>query len=164
MSLGATAAFVIMTLIFSDLFRGLTMVRTIIKYSYSSIQLLTSLQTMLILSTIAHVASYQFMAFMSRAKMSESGAILDSGTDLNMEGGLAEHVKDLVILTTGTQVLAIFSNYFWYLWLLAPARAFHLAWGSVIKPWLDSRNEQKQQPELDEKKQKKLDRKMRRMR
>lgn len=48
------------------------------------------LQTMLILSTIAHVASYQFMAFMSKPKLSESGAILDSGSDLNMEGGLAE--------------------------------------------------------------------------
>lgn len=79
---------------------------------------------------------------------------------------LSRHVKDLVILATGTQVFALISNYFWLLWLLAPIRAIHLAWGSVIKPWLDSRNEQKQQQpsELDDKKQKKLDRKMRRMR
>jgi len=34
--------------------------------------------------------SYQFMIFMSRAKYSETGALLDSGNDLNMEGGIAE--------------------------------------------------------------------------
>jgi hypothetical protein len=30
------------------------------------------------------------MAYMSTAKYSESGKLLDAGTDLNMEGGLAE--------------------------------------------------------------------------
>lgn len=45
---------------------------------------------MLILTSIVHAASYQFMAFMARAKLTESGAIIDSGTDLNMVGGLAE--------------------------------------------------------------------------
>lgn len=34
--------------------------------------------------------SYQFMSFMCRPKISETGAILDSGSDLNMEGGIAE--------------------------------------------------------------------------
>lgn len=38
------------------------------------------------------LASYQFMAFMSKAKYSETGALLDSGSDLNMEGGIAEYV------------------------------------------------------------------------
>lgn len=36
------------------------------------------------------LASYQFMAFMSKPKVSETGAILDSGNDLNIEGGIAE--------------------------------------------------------------------------
>lgn len=45
---------------------------------------------MTILTVAAHLAAYQFMVFMCRAQVSESGAILDSGADLNMEGGLAE--------------------------------------------------------------------------
>lgn len=69
------------------------------------------------------------------------------------------NVKDLIILTSGTQVLALFSNWFWFLLLLAPARAIWMLWGSVIQPWLNQRNEQ---PEVDEKKQKKLERKMKR--
>lgn len=36
------------------------------------------------------LGSYQFMAFMSKAKYTESGVLLDSGNDLNMEGGIAE--------------------------------------------------------------------------
>lgn len=43
-----------------------------------------------ILSLLILVGAYQFMAFMSRAKYSESGALVDSGNDLNMEGGIAE--------------------------------------------------------------------------
>lgn len=30
------------------------------------------------------------MSYMANAKYTESGQLLDSGTDLNMEGGLAE--------------------------------------------------------------------------
>jgi len=30
------------------------------------------------------------MAYMSAAKFTENGQLLDAGTDLNMEGGLAE--------------------------------------------------------------------------
>lgn len=44
------------------------------------------------MSVAAHVACYQFMAMMCRPKISETGAILDSGSDLNMEGGIAEFV------------------------------------------------------------------------
>lgn len=68
-------------------------------------------------------------------------------------------MKDLIILTSGTQVLSLISNWFWFLLLLAPARAGWMLWGSVIQPWLNQRNEQ---PEVDEKKQKKLERKMKR--
>lgn len=40
-----------------------------------------------------------------------------------------------------------------------------MLWGSIIQPWLSSRKKEgEEKPELDEKKQKKLDRKMRRMR
>nr|AAL48551.1 RE03116p [Drosophila melanogaster] len=116
-----------------------------------------------ILSLLILGSSYQFMAFMSQAKYSESGALLDSGNDLNMEGGIAENVKDLIILTSGTLLLALISNYFWLVLLLAPIRAGWMLWGSVIQPWLSQRNAQDDNPQVDEKKQKKMDRRMRRM-
>lgn len=71
------------------------------------------------------------------------------------------HVKDIIILTSGSQLLSLFSNYFWLFLLLAPARAIHMLWGSVIQPWLAQKNEE---PQMDEKKQKKMERKMKRMR
>ncbi|ALC41313.1 CG8320 [Drosophila busckii] len=119
---------------------------------------------MLIISMLILGAAYQFMVFMSRAKYTESGALQDSGNDLNMEGGIAENVKDLIILTSGTLLLALISNYFWLVLLLAPVRALWMLWGSVIQPWLAQRNANEQEPEVDEKKQKKMERKMRRMR
>ncbi|KAH8233721.1 hypothetical protein KR026_011771 [Drosophila bipectinata] len=117
-----------------------------------------------ILALLILGGAYQFMFFMSRPKFSESGSLLDSGNDLNMEGGIAENVKDLIILTSGTLLLALISNYFWLVLLLAPLRAGWMLWGSIIQPWLSQRNSQEENPEVDEKKQKKMERKMRRMR
>lgn len=37
-----------------------------------------------------HLAANQFMKMMSRPQLAENGSILDSGTDLNLEGGVAE--------------------------------------------------------------------------
>lgn len=68
-------------------------------------------------------------------------------------------MKDLIILTTGTAILSLGTNWFWLLLLLAPGRAFFMLWGSVIKPWLDQKSEQ---PEVDDKKQRKMDKKMKR--
>lgn len=53
---------------------------------------------MLLVSLLILGAAYQFMVFMSRPKYSETGALLDSGNDLNMEGGIAEYVF-LALLT-----------------------------------------------------------------
>ncbi|KAL5288478.1 TMEM208 family protein [Megaselia abdita] len=119
-----------------------------------------------VLSFIAFAAlfgAWQFMAFMAKSQIAENGDIIDSGTSLNIEGGIAEHVKDLIILGSATLILSLISNYFWYLLLFIPIRAFYLLWGTVIKPWMASRQEAAQQPEVDDKKQKKLDRRMKRM-
>lgn len=45
---------------------------------------------MAFISIVIMVGSYQFMVFMSRPKLSDNGTIIDSGSDLNMEGGIAE--------------------------------------------------------------------------
>lgn len=113
---------------------------------------------MLVFSAIVYVASYQFMAFMARAKYTDSGQLIDSGVDLNMEGGVAEHVKDLIILTVICQSLSLFSNYFWWLWALAPGRGFHMLWKNILGPWFFQPGEERQ--EIDPKKQRKMERKM----
>jgi hypothetical protein len=46
--------------------------------------------TMTIITLLIHGAANQFMKMMSRPQLAETGAILDSGTDLNLEGGVAE--------------------------------------------------------------------------
>lgn len=41
-------------------------------------------------SCLIYLGSYQFMAYMAKTKYTEMGQLLDSGVDLNMEGGIAE--------------------------------------------------------------------------
>ncbi|KAK6629218.1 hypothetical protein RUM43_003035 [Polyplax serrata] len=115
---------------------------------------------MALLAIASYTGAYQFMVYMSKAKYSDSGQLLDSGVDLNMQGGVAEHVKDLIILTAGCQVLSLYSNYFWLLWLLAPTRGLWLLWKNILHPYF--LQQPQKNPEMDEKKQKKMERKMRR--
>ncbi|KAF2901219.1 hypothetical protein ILUMI_04963 [Ignelater luminosus] len=112
-------------------------------------------------SCVIYIGAYQFMTYMAKAKYSDSGQLLDSGVDLNMQGGIGEHVKDIIILTAGCQLLAsLVSNYFWLLWLLAPIRGFWLVWKNILSPYFFQ--EAPLQSEADEKKQRKLERKLRR--
>ncbi|GFQ74558.1 transmembrane protein 208 [Trichonephila clavata] len=64
---------------------------------------------------------------------------------------------DRMFLLTSIQVLCVISNYFWLLWLLAPVRAFYMLWVNILAPWIFSPS-----PEIDEKKQKKMERKAKR--
>ncbi|XP_054275272.1 transmembrane protein 208 [Macrosteles quadrilineatus] len=114
---------------------------------------------MLLIASATYVACYQFMAYISVAKYTDGGQLIDSGVDLNMEGGLSEHVKDLIILTSAVQVLSLLSNYFWLLWLAAPGRAIHLAWANILSPYFF---QQAPPQEIDEKKQRKMERRMKR--
>lgn len=76
---------------------------------------------------------------------------------------LIRHVKDTIILTSGTQLLSLLSNWFWFLLLLGPIRAIYMLWGSVIKPWLGQKSDQDQNPQANDKKQKKMERRMKRV-
>nr|CAG4645250.1 EOG090X0IGL [Leptodora kindtii] len=110
---------------------------------------------------VVHLSCLYFMSFMARPSYSETGKLLDGGLDLNMEAGLAEHVKDAVILTSAVEVLAVFSRYFWLLWLVAPLRLAHMLWKNFLGPWFFQPTPD--QPEVEnEKKQKKLERRMKR--
>ncbi|CAG0914510.1 unnamed protein product [Notodromas monacha] len=112
-----------------------------------------------IFSSLIFIGSYRFMAYMAKAKTSPTGQLTDAGTDLNVSSGTAEHVKDIIILTSICQCLSVISNYFWLLWLLVPLMAFRLFWKYILKPYffqpVPVENE-----ERNEKKAKKLERKM----
>lgn len=113
-----------------------------------------------ILILAVYTGCYQIMKYISRPTYSDNSQLVDPGLDLNMEGGMGEHVKDIVILSAITHVLAIISDYFWFLLLLLPIRAFWLLWTNVLGPWFFQ--EAPQDTEQDEKKRKKMERKMKR--
>lgn len=114
---------------------------------------------LLLMATVLYFGCYKFMESMAKPAYSESGALIDGGMDLNTESGTAEHVKDLIILTTITQGLAIFTDYMWLIMLLAPCRAMYLLWVYILAPWIFAHPDE---TEIDPKKQKKMERKMKR--
>ncbi|XP_049288495.1 transmembrane protein 208 [Anopheles funestus] len=125
-------------------------------------ELSTLAVVMTVLCIVAHGASYYFMAMISKPKLTEKGDIIETGTDLNIEGGITEHVKDIVILTSGTQLVSILSEFFWLLMLLLPVRAGWLLWQTVGKQFFQG--DPAEEGPVNEKKQKKLMRKMNRAR
>lgn len=50
--------------------------------------------------------------------------MVNGGMDLTMEGGMAEHAKDLLLVTAIVQMLSLISNYFWLLWLIVSIFCF----------------------------------------
>ncbi|KAJ0183913.1 hypothetical protein K1T71_000336 [Dendrolimus kikuchii] len=107
-----------------------------------------------------YIGCYQVMKYISKPRFGDNNQLLDPGLDLNMEGGMGEHVKDIIILSSITHTLAVLSNYFWFLLLLLPLRAFWLIWTNILGPWFFQ--EAPQDTEQDEKKRKKIERKMKR--
>lgn len=104
-----------------------------------------------------YVGSYRSMSSMAKPVFGEDGTLVDGGIDLNMEQGMAEHLKDVILLTAIVQVLSIISSYFWYLWLLAPARALHLLWVNILGPWFTAESPSATE-EVNEKKQRRQER------
>lgn len=115
---------------------------------------------MFVISAISFIGCFQFMRFMARPNTMPDGTVVGPGTDLNMEGGLADNVKDLIILTAGSQALSLLSTWLWLLLLLAPLRALYKLWTGVIGPWIFQPGEEPD--EASDKRRMKQDRKMKR--
>ncbi|KAH9494622.1 hypothetical protein Btru_019732 [Bulinus truncatus] len=111
-----------------------------------------------LLTAAIYFGSYKFMSSMAKATY-QNGQLVDAGTDLNMESGMAEHSKDLILLTSIVQTLSLLSGYFWLFLLLVPARIFHILWVNFLGPWFFAPAEEQV---VDDKKQKKMERKMKR--
>ncbi|KAF6775926.1 hypothetical protein AHF37_04848 [Paragonimus kellicotti] len=105
------------------------------------------------------------MAYMAKAEYRENERgvlqLQDAGLDLNMgSGGLAEHAKDAILFCCAVMILSLLYQYFWLLLLLLPGRILQLLWVNILAPWIFDPN---QGPQVNEKKQQKLERKMRRI-
>uniref|UniRef100_A0A669QX41 Transmembrane protein 208 n=1 Tax=Phasianus colchicus TaxID=9054 RepID=A0A669QX41_PHACC len=108
-------------------------------------------------SSAVYGASYRSMSSMARPAFADDGSLADGGIDLNMEQGMAEHLKDVILLTAMVQVLSCFSLYVWYFWLLAPGRALYLLWVNILGPWFTAESSAPTQ-EPNEKKQRRQER------
>lgn len=69
---------------------------------------------MLVAFILAHSGAYKFMSGMA-----------SKGIDLNVQSGMAEHAKDIILLTTLVQILTLASGYFLALWLLVCSIYLH---------------------------------------
>lgn len=110
---------------------------------------------MFVISALLYIASFQMMRSMGQPSDDTT-----PGLDLNMSGGMAEHLKDLIILTAGAQAFSILSTWFWLILLLAPLRAFLMLWTNVIAPWIFQPGPE--EDDVSDKKRMKMDRKMKR--
>lgn len=111
---------------------------------------------------VIYFGCYQLMCYISRPQYADNSLLVDPGLDLNMEGGMGEHIKDIVILASITHVLALISNYFWGLLILMPLRMLWLLWKHIIAPWI-FQAPPSDPSEVEEKKRKKMERRMKRL-
>nr|XP_025969012.1 transmembrane protein 208 isoform X2 [Dromaius novaehollandiae] len=110
-----------------------------------------------VFSLVVYGTSYRSMNSMAKPSFTDDGSLADGGIDLNMEQGMAEHLKDVILLTAIVQVLSCFSLYVWYFWLLAPGRAVYLLWVNILGPWFTADSSAASQ-EPNEKKQRRQER------
>ena len=53
------------------------------------------------------------MSNAARPSYGPNGNLVDAGTDLNMEGGITDYFKDIIIVTCVIMLLSLISDYFW---------------------------------------------------
>lgn len=121
----------------------------------------TTLSTLLVFfAIIVQTSAIGGMYYMAKPILTESSrTVKDGGIDLNLKGGFADYLKDLIITTSICSSLSIFSNGFWLLWLWLPGFLAFKIWTSVIAPWI-FQPAPEENVEANEKKKKKMERKM----
>ena len=102
---------------------------------------LRSLATALI--TGMHYLAYRVMRSIARPTFVQN-QLIDGGIDLSLSNGMGEHMKDLVLFCGLVQIGALFTDYAWWLLLLAPIRVVYMVW-PLISPWLRSAPETMQE-------------------
>jgi len=125
----------------------------------SSFTTTTSLLTTF--SVIIQTLALASMYYMSKPILSgPSKNVVDGGVDLNLSGGFADKLKDLITTTSFCTAASIYSNSFWFLWLWLPAFYIYKLWVGIIAPWIFEPAPEEAPTEVAEKKRRKLERKM----
>ncbi|XP_014366190.2 transmembrane protein 208 [Papilio machaon] len=112
-----------------------------------------------ILATMIYITCYHLMRYVSRPEYSMmTYQLIDPGHDLNMEGGIGENLKDIMIITSMTHLMALISNKFWLALLIIPVKGFYLFWVNILGPWfnvdeLDNIEEEVKRQNTDQMKQ-----------
>lgn len=125
----------------------------ILAYSFSTAEI--------ILNTIAILCQVVAISVMYKmAKPVLSGqTVVDSGMDLNLEGGFADYLKDLIITTSIlTCVTSVLPNWVAILWFWLPIWIIVKIWNSIVAPWIFQ--PAPEEPDMSDKKRRKLERKM----
>ncbi|ORY01165.1 DUF788-domain-containing protein [Basidiobolus meristosporus CBS 931.73] len=100
---------------------------------------------------------YLQLKAMGTPRYSPSGQLESSGEDLSAEG-LTAYFFDIIYVTWFVHIGSVFTDYFWFFYLLIPGYAVIKLWSSVIKPYLGSQSAG-EEPEMDEKTRKRLEKK-----
>ena len=122
----------------------------------------TTTSTMLtIFAALVQGVALAGMYFMAKPVLSgASKNVVDGGVDLNLSGGFADKLKDLVTTTSFCTVTSMYSNGFWCVWLWLPAYYVYKFWVGVVAPWIFQPAPEGPPPEVAEKKRRKMERKM----
>lgn len=116
---------------------------------------------LIIFSVIMQTSAIAGMYYMARPTLGgPSQTVVDGGIDLNLKGGFADYLKDLIITTAICTALSLFSNGFWLLWLWLPAFFVYKIWMTVVAPWIFAPAPEELPPEIADKKRRKMERKM----
>uniref|UniRef100_A0A1I7UXY2 Transmembrane protein 208 n=1 Tax=Caenorhabditis tropicalis TaxID=1561998 RepID=A0A1I7UXY2_9PELO len=107
-------------------------------------------------SALIQVFAILFMKSLAKARLDGKGHVLDAGADLNDPEAFGEYCKDAIILTVITQIISLYSTYGFILLLAFPGTAVYKFVSGFLLPWLTSGPDS---DDVDDKKQKKMDRK-----
>jgi hypothetical protein len=101
----------------------------------------------------AHGISYLSIVAVSRPTI-QNGQVVDGGADLSK--GVIQYYFDLLYVTGFVQLVAAFTDYGWYVFLLVPAFAAYLLWSKVFKPLMAAKKVQEEP--VDEATRKRMER------
>ncbi|KAF1770814.1 hypothetical protein GCK72_002637 [Caenorhabditis remanei] len=107
------------------------------------------------ISALVQIFAILFMKSLAKAKLDEKGHVLDAGADLNDPEAFGEYCKDAIILSVITQLVSLYTTWGFLLLLAFPAAATYKFVAGFLLPWFTAGSDAE---DVDDKKQKKMDR------
>ncbi|XP_027072316.1 transmembrane protein 208 homolog isoform X1 [Coffea eugenioides] len=109
----------------------------------------------LLLTAFAYIIPYQQLYAMSMPSYGEDGELIDGGFDMST-GGICGYLHDVIYITSFVQLASIFSEKFWYIYLVIPAFAAYKLFG-LVKGFLPSGSEGPEEDEKTRRKREKME-------